>query len=1069
MKKIFFREVALKSFLLCALFFTSAFQLVNAQTNILKGIVSSEEGELLPGASVVVTGTAQGVSTDFDGNFVINVPSDAKTISISYLGFKTLLIAYLGQKNINVTLKSDNNVLDEIVVVGYGTQRAQDVTGAISKVKLKAIERTVNTTVEQALTGRIAGVNTTSSDGSLGGGIRIRIRGGTSINANNEPLYVIDGMPIEVNYDVEAASSALSGPQSSPLANLDPGSIQSIEVLKDAAAAAIYGARGANGVVIITTKTGKAGKAKMTFDISTSVSSVPESRYVGVMNTSQYGTNLINAVLYKDGVEGSGIFSGSIRGTDFVDYTTEQVQAIYDNAPNTNWQKEIYKTGIISNYTFGVSGGSEGNLYSIRASYLNNGGTVQNSFFKRYNTTFNFQNKINDKFKIVSVLAPSLSIKQGPTSGGDFNQRNMGSVIKGLTRQPDRQIGETFEDQTSGDPGVWLDPVTEAKRTQSLQKTYGFNGNLNLIYKVTKDLTANVRLGVNYKDGVSKAFYPGAFGRGQFTNGLGTRFHYKNFNLNSQYMFTYLTNFGPKDKHKVTLLGGYTKTDTKRDTEYLQSTVFEVESLGYEGLQNGLVPLAPQTFLTDKTMISYLSRLNYGFSNRYNFSLSIRADGSSVFINNKWAYFPAAAFGWNAHNEKFLKNVEAVSNLKVRLSYGQTGNAGIAPYASFGLMNPANYIFGNTTAAGLGSGSITNPDLKWESTDQYNAGLEIGLFDNRINLTADVYYKETSDLLLRMPLPLSSGFTSWLTNVGGVENKGVELSLNTVNFDGAFKWSTDFNFSMNRNKVLSLGEALEQTFDDQFSNGQSTGLLRVGESLGNWLGYQTDGVFTYEDFIDPTVSNPVLKPEVMEQYAHGTSNASPVYGDLKYIDQDGDNRITAADARIIARTQPKHFGSIFNNFSYKGFELGLFFTYKYGFDVVNGNRHRINATGGSNWNKTIERLDAWTPVNNTGRYPRADYLSDKKFTDLSVEDGSFVRFQSANLSYQLPSKYVKDMGLSSLKIYSNIDNIYVWTKYSGYDPEVSVANGQRAITSAGLDYGAYPRTLNVSFGVNVGF
>jgi len=467
----------------------------------------------------------------------------------------------------------------------------------------------------------------------------------------------------------------------------------------------------------------------------------------------------------------------------------------------------------------------------------------------------------------------------------------------------------------------------------------------------------------------------------------------------------------------------------------------------------------------------------------------MRADGSSVFINNKWGYFPAAAIGWNAHNEQFLKNSEAINNLKVRLSYGQTGNAGIPPYAAFGLLNNANYVFGNATAAGLGSGSVTNPDLKWEFTDQYNAGVELGLFDNRISFIGEVYYKETTDLLLRMPLGPSSGFDSWLTNIGSVENKGVELTLSTLNVDGAFKWSTDFTFSKNENKVLDLGGAEEQTFDDQFSNGQSTGLLRVGESLGNWLGYETDGVFTYEDFVDPTSLEPVLKPEVMEQYAHGTSNASAVYGDLKYIDQPtvpvyetdpvsgeevlvgykGDGVINAGDSKIIARTQPKHFGSIFNNFSYKGFELGLFFTYKYGFDVVNGNRHRINGTGGDNWNKTIERLDAWTPINNTGRFPRPDYVADKKFTDLSVEDGSFVRFQSANLSYHFPSKYVQDLGLNSLKIYSNIDNIYIWTKYSGYDPEVSVANGQRAITSAGLDYGAYPRTLNVSLGINVGF
>jgi len=328
----------------------------------------------------------------------------------------------------------------------------------------------------------------------------------------------------------------------------------------------------------------------------------------------------------------------------------------------------------------------------------------------------------------------------------------------------------------------------------------------------------------------------------------------------------------------------------------------------------------------------------------------------------------------------------------------------------------------------------------------------------------DAYYKRTEDLLLQVPLPLTTGFGSRLSNIGNVENKGLEVALNTVNLDKNFKWTTDFTFSVNKNKVLGLGGALEKTFTDQFSQGELTGLIRVGESLGNWIGYQTDGVFTYEDF---DTSGNVID----SSYGIPTSvntNGKPKLGDVKYVDQNEDGIINTDDETIIARTQPKHFGSMYNNFSYKGFELGLLFTYKYGFDVINGNKHRMVATGYGKFNKTADLANHWTPLNTDTNVPRADY-QDKNFTDRFVEDGSFVRLQSVNLSYNLPSKTAAKAGFKSLKIYSNIDNLFIWTKYSGYDPEVSVARGQKAITSQNLDYGAYPRTLNVTLGVKVGF
>ena len=520
-----------------------------------------------------------------------------------------------------------------------------------------------------------------------------------------------------------------------------------------------------------------------------------------------------------------------------------------------------------------------------------------------------------------------------------------------------------------------------------------------------------------------------------------------------------------KNKHRINALALFEQTYVSRETEYLSVTDFPIETLGFNALQNGLVPATPDTFTTETMLKSYLTRINYGLNGIYNLTLSMRADGSSRFgSKNKWGYFPAVGFSWNLHNEKFLDNAEVINNLKLRLSYGQTGNQGIPAYGSFSVLGVSNTIFSGNVNAGLAVTSLPNPDLKWEVTDQYDIGLDLSLFDRKVNLSADIYYKRTEDLLLQVPIPMSTGFGSRLTNVGNVENKGLEVALNTLNVDGEFRWTSDFMFSINRNEVLNLGGVEQRTFQDQFTNGLYTGSLNVGESLGNWIGFKTDGVFSYEDF-DESGNN--------INSAYGTpssvnTDSRPKLGDVKYVDQNGDGLINDEDITIIARTQPKHYGSIYNNFSYKGFNLGVLFTYKYGFDVINGNKHRMYANGYANFNQMGEMRDHWTPYNTDTDIPRADY-EDRNLTSRFVEDGSFVRLQSINLSYNLPSDVMQDIGLNSFKIYSNIDNVFLWTKYTGFDPEVSVARGQRAITSQNLDYGAYPRTLNVTFGVKIGF
>ena len=640
----------------------------------------------------------------------------------------------------------------------------------------------------------------------------------------------------------------------------------------------------------------------------------------------------------------------------------------------------------------------------------------------------------------------------------------MGIVIRSLTRRTDRGIGIVEDDIDEG-IGVWVDPVTEAKRASNFTNTFGFNGNTNISYEISKGLTGSIRIGARVDEGKTKNYYTKEFGRGYINRGLGTRFHYQNLSWNNQNILRYRLSFGSKNKHRINALALFEQTYVSRETEYLSVTDFPIETLGFNALQNGLVPATPDTFTTETMLKSYLTRINYGLNGIYNLTLSMRADGSSRFgSKNKWGYFPAVGFSWNLHNEKFLDNAEVINNLKLRLSYGQTGNQGIPAYGSFSVLGVSNTIFSGNVNAGLAVTSLPNPDLKWEFTDQYDIGLDLSLFDRKVNLSADIYYKRTEDLLLQVPIPMSTGFGTRLTNVGNVENKGLEVALNTLNVDREFRWTSDFMFSINRNEVLNLGGVEQRTFQDQFTNGLYTGSLSVGESLGNWIGHKTDGVFSYEDF-DESGNN------INSAYGTPSSvnpDSRPKLGDVKYVDQNGDGLINDEDITIIARTQPKHYGSIYNNFSYKGFSLGVLFTYKYGFDVINGNKHRMYANGYANFNQMGEMRNHWTPYNTDTDIPRADY-EDRNLTSRFVEDGSFIRLQSINLSYNLPSNAMPGIGLNSFQIYSNIDNVFLWTKYTGFDPEVSVARGQRAITSQNLDYGAYPRTLNVTFGVKIGF
>lgn len=1035
---------------------------------LVKGTVKDNLGEGVPGASVQVKGTSQGTITDLDGKFAFNVANKNATLVISFIGYVTVEQKVDTQKPMVITLKEDTKTLDEVVVVGYQEVRRKDLTGAVAKANLDEVLTAPVASIDQALGGRIAGVNVTSSEGMPGSNMNIVVRGNNSLTQENSPLFVIDGFPVE---DSSAAST------------LNPSDIESLEVLKDASATAIYGARGANGVVIITTKKGKIGKPQLSYDGSFGVQHT--TRTIPIMDAYEF-VKLQNEM-----------YPQITARTYFMNYEGKQWgQEDYRNIPQYNWQDEIFQTAWQHNHTVRLAGGTEGVRYNASLSYFDQEGILLKTGYERMQGRMNTvvrRNKLN--MSLTANYSRSIQTGSTPSATSYNGMNNLFYSVWGYrpVTAPDKPLSslmDTIIDETIDSSNDYrFNPIMSLKN--EYRKNYINNLQMNgfVEYEIIKGLKLKVSGGYTFDSrkqdsfNNSKTRYGGPTSSDKVNAQVVRSERLTWLNENT---LTYQTNI--KKKHFFNALAGITFQNSDYETYSFRTTHIPNESLGMAGMSEGQVG-ATTSAKSSWSMLSYLGRLNYNYKSKYYATASFRMDGSSKFNkDNRYGYFPSASLAWNFTEEDFMAPLKKIiSNGKLRASWGLTGNNRIGEYDYYALLavlksRVGSYTSNNSipsgvypfdndaTNVGIVPTSLPNKDLKWETTEQWNLGVDLGFFDERIGVTVDIYRKTTRDLLLDASLPYSSGYYSAIKNVGKVRNDGLELSLNTTNIKTRdFKWSTNFNISFNKNKVLALAEnqtaLLSFAQFDQKYNSQSSYIAKVGNSMGLMYGYVYEGTYKYDDF-NKSGSSYSLKPGV--PYFSTENKTQP--GMPKYADLNGDGVIDSNDRTIIGRGLPIHTGGFTNSFEYKGIDLSIFFQWSYGNDIMNANR--LFFESGNNKSRELNQyasyINRWTPENPDSDIPSAtDSGSNRVFSSRIVEDGSFLRLKNVTLGYTFPGQLTKKWKIDKARVYVAAQNLWTWTGYSGYDPEVSVRNSS-ALTP-GLDYSSYPRAYSISFGVSLGF
>lgn len=1039
--------------------------------SLVRGKVLDDTGLEVIGASILVKGTNQGTITDMDGMFSLSADKNSVLV-VSYIGYQTLEVKVDLTKPMTIVLKEDSEMLEEVVVVGYQEVKKKDLTGSVAKANMDDLLNTPVGSFDQTLGGRVAGVNVTSSEGTPGGTMNIVIRGNNSLTQDNSPLYVIDGFPVE---DAAMAST------------INPADIESLDILKDASATAIYGARGANGVVIITTKKGKIGKPQITYDGSVTMHNV--TRKIPMMDAYEFVK--LQAETYPAAMNSSS--GGYLMEWEGKTWTLED----YRNVDQYDWQDEIFRTAFQHNHSLRLTGGTEGVRYNASTSYYDQQGLLLNTGYERFQMRANTVIK-RDKLDISLTTNYSRSVQTGstPSENSYSGMNNLFYSVWGyrpvtfpnrpLSSLMDNAIDEAVQGNTSND--YRFNPILSLKN--EYRKNYINNLQINgyVAYDIIKGLKLKISGGYTYdarkndQFNNSKTRYGGPTSTDKVNAQVIRNERLTWLNENT---LTYQTNI--KKKHFFNALVGVTFQNSDYEYYSFRTTHIPNENLGMAGMYEGHANTT-NSYKNSWSMLSYLGRLNYNYKSKYYATASFRADGSSKFSEgNRYGYFPSASLAWNFMEEDFMKPLSGVLDSgKLRLSWGLTGNNRIGEYDYYALLQvlkqkQGDYISngsipsgvypfdGDNTSVGNVPISIQNNNLKWETTEQWNLGLDLSFFKERVNITADIYHKVTRDLLLDASLPLSSGFYSATKNIGKVKNDGLELSLSTVNIKTKnFQWTTDFNIAFNRNEVLELAEnqtslLTSATFDKEY-NSQPSYIARVGYPMGMMYGFIYEGTYKYEDF-NQSGSSYTLKSNV----PHYTSENNTQPGMPKYRDLNGDGIIDSNDRTIIGRGLPIHTGGFTNNFTYKGFDLSVFFQWSYGNDILNANRLFFESSNNKarELNQYASYADRWTPENPDSDIPVASTSSSNKvFSSRIVEDGSFLRLKTLTLGYTFPKAMIARAGLSNVRLYLAGQNLWTLTSYSGYDPEVSVRNS--ALTP-GLDYSSYPRTFSVSFGVNLGF
>ena len=988
--------------------------LAQAQERTITGTVVSGTDDLpIPGVNVAVKGSTQGVVTDFDGLYTIQIGDPTVTLVFSYVGFVSKEVKVGGQNEINVTLKEDVSELNEVVVVGYGAQRKSDLTGSVSSIKDEELTAYPVQSAEQALQGRAAGVAVQSNNGGEPGApIKIRIRGGTSINASSDALIVVDGF-------VGGSMPA-------------PGDIASMEVLKDASATAIYGSRGSNGVIMVTTKKGKTGKT--TIELNTSYTLQNVNHQLDLLNADQYAA-------YRQS------------------YADD-----YEQGPaNTNWQDEIYKSGLISDNQLSISGGSENAKYYISGTYYNQEGVILNSNFERYSFLSNVDLDVTDKLKVGLNVFGRRNANDGVLTQSSSGGAGGAGVVSAAYRfTPDLPIYDDNGDYTTNNVGDEIDnAVALARERVNETKTDLYRANFFAEYQIVKGLSFKTTFGFSTTNRMQGRFTPTTLISGAGVGGEASVQSSKSSDLLSENYLTYKTAIG---KGNLTVLGGYSFQKNKYESVYAASRGFVTNSVSYSNLGGGSVYLNPDSSFSETELVSLFGRVNYDYNDRYLLTFTARRDGASNFSeNNKYAFFPSGALGWKMSNEDFLADSETISNWKWRASYGVTGNPSIPAYGTLARFSEIYSVVGDNIVNGVAVTVLANDDLKWESSYQTDLGVDLGFFHNAISLSLDYYNIQTKDLLFARPLPEYVGLENpyQTQNIGELENKGFEVTLSTRNISNdRFSWNTDFNFSTNKNTVKKLPDG-EDIFIDSapghFLQGQ-TQVLREGEPVGSFYGYVYDGVIQEGQDIPNGFENEPggeLFRDINGRNENGELTGQP------------DGKINSDDKTIIGDPNPDFIASLNNRFTYKNFDLNVFFQASVGGDILNYTLLEL-ASGTSN--ATTEVLDAWTPTHTNTNVPK-NGVREKRITSRFVYDGSYVRLKNLSLGYNLPKTLLARLGVQQLRVFVSAQNLLTFTDYPGADPEVNYRNtsNERSNTNLGLDYGSYPNVRSITTGINLKF
>lgn len=1024
---------------------------VQAQTSTLKGVIIDETNIPLIGATVQVKGTATGSITDIDGNFTLQVSKGA-TVVISYIGYKTQEIKYTGQKNLNIKMVPDSQALDEVVVVGYGAMKRSDLTGSVSSLSSKDIEGFQSSSVVGALGGQIAGVQITSTDGTPGAGFNINIRGVGSLTGDSQPLYIVDGFQVD-NIDY-----------------LSDSDIESVEVLKDASSSAIYGARAANGVVMVTTKSGKEGKPQISYNGSASYRKI--SKMLDVLSPYEF--------VKLQGEVNQDLLGSYISEKDFTDdgkpiryHSLED----YIGVEGVDWQEETFNPTWSQNHSLSVRGGTDATKYNGSFSRYIENGIFNNSGFDKTTAKFRLDQKINKSLSFNATINYALTNRKGVGTSADSGRFNMLAQI--LSARPtggnkltneellnsaiDPEMLETGESLAQVNPVMQTQSVTNNKRGEM------WSANASVSWQIMKGLTfktagtyntTNSRTDVFYKNGSKEAYRNGEQPYGRTTMQRDVR--WTNYNT--------LTWKQKIKKHNYDVMLGHEVS--YRSTEYMlgEAMGFPFDQLENDNLGLGATPSRVESTNYDKMLLSFYARANYNYDNRYLITATVRADGSTVFsADKKWGFFPSFSAAWRVSEEAFMEDIEWISNFKVRVGWGTVGNDNIPNYLSLDLYESNKYGLGDKNVTVLNPKHLRNKNLKWEGSNTTNLGIDLGFFDNRLNLTADFFIKNTKDLLLSQSLAHITGFDAQMQNIGKIQNKGIELSLNSTNIQTKdFTWQTNFNISFIKNTLKSLASGVDYMqarsgFDSNFTSYDYMAI--VGESLGLIYGYEFDGIYQYSDFnAVPGSGKLALKEGVVRNPSLGDRLAP---GSVKYKDQDGDGIITTKDRTVIGHALPKWYGGITNTFNYKGIDLSFMLQFNYGNDVYNATRLYATQSNSQRKNLLAEVADRWSPTNASNKVPSYNGYVVNDVYSRFVEDGSFLRLKNITLGYTLPNKWTRKFHVTKMRVYASGQNLFCLSNYSGYDPEVSTA-GKSPMTP-GLDWGAYPKSRVFTFGLDLQF